>query len=168
MSLPVSLYSNEYYERLREFRDLALTESHFYGKRKTLGRFTFGTVMARWKAEDDSSIYLKDEGVRYKRTPLTKAYPTTVQIYKSHEGLGTEITTFTMDIDDVGTIDYYHGLLTTPTVLSVIKMERQKRSEEKYGLSAPTLEQRELLYMEMSRGATGLYTLDYEEDEAGE
>ncbi len=40
--------------------------------------------------------------------------------------------------------------------------ELSRRGDRKHGLSEPTDDARELLYIEMQRGATGLYPISYD------
>jgi hypothetical protein len=166
MSLPISLHGNEYLEHLRNFRDLALVESHWLGKRNRLGNFIFGMAHAQWQTEEGGTAHLAEEGLRYKSTNVTRIMPTILRLYNSPGESGIELTTFRMDVDDIGCIDIFHNLITAGTLREVVKAEMYKRSDKKHGLSQPTDEQRELLYTEMERGATGLYTAGHSYDPA--
>lgn len=167
MSLPISLHGNEYLEHLRGFRDSALIESHWIGKRRSVGGFTFGIAHAQWMTEEGGIAHLTDEGLRRKNTTMTKLMPTTLRLLHSPGEKGIEVVTFRMDIDDIGSIDIYRNLITSGSFREIAKAELHKRADRKHGLSEPTDEQRELLYTEMQRGATGLYpkTYDYEPNE---
>ena len=152
---------------MREYRDSALIESHWLGRRRNIGGFTFGIAHAQWQAEEGGTAHLIDEGLRHKSTTMTKLIPTTLRILNSPGETGFEVVTFRMDIDDIGCIDIYHNLITNGSFVEIAKAELHKRADSKHGLSEPTNEQRELLYTEMQRGATGLYpvTYGYESDE---
>lgn len=167
MSLPFSLHGNEYLEHLREFRDAALVESHWFGRRKNIGGFTFGVARAQWRTEEGGTAQLIDEGLRYRSTTIINFLPTTLRISNSHGEMGLEVVTFEMDIDDIGCVDVYQNLFTTGSLFEFAKSELHRRSERKYGLSDPTDEQRELLYSELQRGATGLYPVIYDSESEG-
>lgn len=166
MSLPVSPHGNRYLEHLRQFRDSACVESHWFGRRKSLGGFTFGAVCAQWQSEEGGRAVLVDTGVRRKNSNLTAIKPTTLRLYSSYTENRLECTTFTMDIDDIGCIDIFRNMITSGTFREIVKADLYKRADKKHGLSVPTDEERELLYTEMQRGATGLYPVVYDlEDE---
>lgn len=152
---------------MREFRDAALIESHWLGRRRRIGGFTFGIARARWRTENDGTAHLIDEGLRHNDTVITPLMPTTLRLYNSPGESGREVVTYKMDIDEIGCIDIYRNLITAGTLREIAKAELYRRADRKHGLSEPTDEQRELLYTEMQRGATGLYpiTYDYETDE---
>jgi hypothetical protein len=166
MSLPISLHGNEYLEHLRNFRDLAFDESSWLGKRNRIGHFIFGIAHAHWQTEEGGTAHLTEEGLRYKNTNITRIMPTTLRLYNAPGETGIELITFRMDLDDIGCIDIFRNLITSGTFREVAKAEMYKRADKKHGLSEPTDEQRELLYTEMERGATGLYTAGHSYDPA--
>lgn len=157
MSFPISLHGGEYLEHLRDFRDSALIESHWLGKRRNIGGFTFGIAHAQWLAEEGGTVHLVDEGLRHKRTTITKLMPTTLRIANSPGESGLEVVTFKMDIDDIGCLEIYRNLITDGSFVEFAKADLYKWADRKHGLFNPTDEQRELLYTEMQRGATGLF-----------
>lgn len=159
MSMPISMYGNEYLEHLRNFRDKALIESHWLGRRKNIGGFSFGIAHAQWITEEGGTAHLIDDGLRYKNTTITRLMPTTLRIYNALGESGLELVTYKMDIDDIGCIDIYHNLIFDGSFREIAKAEIFKRADSKHGLSDPTDEQREFLYTEMQRGATGLYPI---------
>ncbi len=162
-NLPFSLYGNTYFEHLREFRDRALVESNLYGQRRRIGNFTFGIAQAEWQTEDGSTAHLLEGGLRYKSTNVTNPLPTTLRIYNHSGGdVGLELITFKMDIDDVYHIDIYHNLITSGSFQELAKGELSRRRERQHSLATPTTEQREYVYTELSRGATGLYRVTYD------
>lgn len=157
MNLPDSLYGNEYYENLRYFRDEALVESQWFGRRKKIGSLTLGIARSKWKTDDGGIAYLVDEGIRFGSVNLTNYLPTTLRIASEPYKSGREITTFRMDIDDIGQIEIYKSIIADGSFRDIIRTEMQKRIEKRHELNIPTDEQRELIYTEMQRGATGLY-----------
>lgn len=167
MSLPISLHSNEYLEHLREFRDRALVESRWIGRRRSIGGFTFGTALARWQTDDGGTTSLADVGLRYKHTTLTKLMPTTLCTSYRRGEAGVEVVTFMMDID-VGHIEIYRNMITRGSFREILNTELHRRADGRHELSDPTDEQREFLYLEMQRGSTGLYTATYEDYEPEE
>lgn len=158
MSLPFSVHSREYLERLSHLRDIALEESHWFGMRRSIGNFTLGAAHARWRTEEGGIAHLIDEGLRHKRTSVTKLLPTTLRLMNSPGVRGVEVVTYKMELDDIGSIEIYRNLITKATLLEVAKAELHKRAERRLELDRPTVEQREQLYEEMERGASGLYT----------
>jgi hypothetical protein len=156
MDVPISLHGNEYYEHLREYRDAALQESNWRGRRKRLGKFTFGIAHAQWHTEDDGLAYLTDEGLRYGSSTVWPVYPTKLhiieRIHTSHH-----ITEFKMDVDDIGMIDVRTYALVDITMRELVKAEVAGWSERRHGLQEPSDDQRELLSVEMQRGASGMY-----------
>lgn len=165
MSLPISLYGNEYLEHLRGFRDRALVESRWMGKRRNIGRFSVGIAHAQWRAENGGIAHLTDEGVRLKGATIFKYLPTTLEIISPPAETGFEVVTYKMDIDDIGRIDIYRNLMSSGSFKEIALAELHRRADRKYGLSDPTDEQRELLYTEMQRGSTGLYPVNYSQED---
>lgn len=157
MDLPISLHGNEYFEHLRSFRDTALIESQWLGKRRAVGGFIFGIAHAKWRTEENVTAQLTEDGLRYKNTALTRMKPTTLRLLNSPSDNGFELVTFKMDLDDIGIIDIYRNLITSGSFREIAKAELHQRVDRRHGLSMPTDEQREQLYFEMQRGASGLY-----------
>lgn len=164
MSLPSSLHGNEYLEHLRRFRDSAFVESHWIGRRRSIGGFAFGVAQTQWVTEEGGVAHLIEEGLRYKGTALTRLMSTTLRLIHSPGEKGMEMVTFRMDIDDIGYIDVYRNLIIDGSFREIISAELHKRADRRHGLSVPTDEQRELLYTEMQRGASGLYPIAYDHE----
>jgi hypothetical protein len=162
MSLPISLHGNEFLEQLRDLRNTALIESHWMGKRRRIGGFTFGVARAQWQTEEDGTAHLIDEGLRHNEKTIIKFMPTTLRLFNFPGESGFEVVTYRMDIDDVGCIDIYRNLITDGSFREIASAELHKRADRKHGLSEPTDEQRELLYTEMQRGASGIFPLTYD------
>ncbi|MDB5163901.1 MAG: hypothetical protein JWS12_519 [Candidatus Saccharibacteria bacterium] len=160
MSLPFSLHGNQYLEHLRVYRDAALVESHWMGRRKRLGRFTFGTAYAQWQTEEGGAAHLIDQGLRNGTSPLTLK-PTILRLLHHPGETGIEVVTFKMDIDDIGCIDIYRNMVISGSFREMARIVFPSRVDDKLGLSQPTDDDRELLYKEMQRGATGLHPIDY-------
>lgn len=100
-----------------------------------------------------------DEGIRYGNSSL-KLYPTTLRLLHHPGETGIEAVTFKMDIDDIGCIAVYRNMISTGSFLEVMRAELSHRADSKHDLSRPTDDDREFLYSEMQRGATGLYPFD--------
>lgn len=165
MSLPFSVHSATYLEHVHDFRDAALENSRWIGRRKRLGQFTYGIAHAHWQTEENGSAHLIDEGLRYKHSNL-KLYPTTLRVYHPGNVNGFELTTFRMDVDDIGCIEVSRNLIVKGTMLEVARAAISNRQDRLIGLTRATGEDRELLYNEMQRGATGIYaTYGHYEDE---
>lgn len=156
-NIPEHLHSEQYYEGLRDLRDTALDESHYSGRRKKIGGFTFGVANAKWKTERGGEAELIDRGLRFKNTTLINTRPTTLLLFEGSKEMGFEITRFEMDVDDIGTIYVYQNLVTDTVVRDLIRAEIYRRADRQHDLANPTEEQRVFLYTEMQRGASGMY-----------
>lgn len=158
MELPFSLHSQQYLDTLREYRDLALEESHLTGSRKKLGAFTFGAAYASWDSEDGGNVMLVDHGLRRGSTTFGPIKQTKLDIMYKRGDLGFECIGFEMDLDDIGLIDIKRNFFEKINFFQVmIKPEFTAFRERRHGLHEPTDEDLMLLYTEMQRGATGLY-----------
>ncbi len=164
MSLPISLHGNTYLEHLRDYRDVALVESNMMGKRRRVGAFTLGIAHAQWQTEDGARAHLIEAGIRYRNSNLTKIRPTTLRLTSFPAETGLEVVTFKMDIDDIGCIAVYRNMITSGSFREVARAELANRADNLHDLSDPTDEDREMLYTEMQRGATGLYPIRFEDD----
>jgi|GEM_PF-2495590 len=164
MSLPINLHGEKYYEGLKSSRDAALVESHLSGKRNQIAGFTFGRASAEWQLEEGGTAHLQDVGLRHNGTTLTYPRPTTLRLLQPRNNMGIEAITFKMDIDDTGCIDVYRNIFIATSFLEFIKAELSRRKDKKHGLLEPNDEERELLYTEMQRGATGLYPISWTSD----
>lgn len=156
MTIPVSINSDKYYEHLREFRDSALEASNWYGKRRNIGGLVFGNAVAGWRAQDGGIADLEDAGVRFRRTNLIRQMPTTLRTL-NRVGNGHEITTYKMDLDEIGFIEVYINMFHKGGILEVIRAGLSRNTEIQMGLNHPTDADRELIYTEMHRGATGWF-----------
>lgn len=161
MSAPERLHSIEYYQELRDLRDQALVNSNLYGVRKKIGSFVFGYASARWRTEDNARAFLREEGIRFRDVTLTRIYPTTLDIFRSYGRNSTELTTYKMDIDDIGTINVYRTMLTENLLNDAFLSVINRPFEDKNDFTNPTDEDRENLFLEMERGASGQYRLKY-------
>ncbi len=94
---------------------------------------------------------------------LNKLYPTTLRIFNGDWENGFAVTSYRMDLDENGIICINHGMIIQGTVRELLRMDFMSKAESRYGLDFPTREDREYLYEEMRRGATGLYTTEISE-----
>jgi hypothetical protein len=159
MTIPVSVDSSEYYEQLREFRDSALDASNLYDRRKYLGALVFGSVGARWVSQDGGIAVLEHKGIRFKRSNITRLMPTTLSIdYLKDDGVH-DVTTFSMNLDEIGWVDVHKYPHRNYGPLETACAGISKLIDQKNGLQHPTDLQRELIYTELERGASGDFAL---------
>lgn len=163
------LYGKQQFEELKELRELALTESHFKGVRRSLGKVSLGRVTALWRSEEGGSAYLSDMYLRIGERSLAVLMPRTLAPTCLHirdseleaEGL-LGVTTFSMNLHPShGFIDVYHRMLIPGSVTTrdMLKIAFSSLKERKLELAAPTEEDLALLHDEMERGASGAYAL---------
>jgi hypothetical protein len=159
MSLPESLHSQEYLDQLVDLRDAALRESNYYGRRRQLGRLSYGEANALWRNESGGSTFLQDRGIRFgKVSLLINPHPTTLMIFDHHDNGLSELTEFRMDLDVIESIEVYRTMFTSASFTDVFKYKMAQRQERRLDFVNPADEDRVRLYEEMQRGATGLYT----------
>ena len=101
MSLSMDLYGDNYFENLRNFRDNALIESRWKGRRKNIGRFTYGLTQAEWQSAEGGSAHLIERGMRYKSFS-TRILPTTLRIFSPITDSGYELEHFLEEVINYG------------------------------------------------------------------
>ncbi len=167
MSTPASLYGNEFIEGLRSLRDQALVESHYYGRRKKIGKFSVGVVRAWWATEDDDgTAYLTDQGLRYGEEHIMPS-GTNLTVYNyEHIDRDGKMPVVEYQIDlGIGSIEVYGTILPRMNIRSLAKWNFAKRQERKFNLQTASDEDRGLLYTEMERGASGLFAITSSSEE---
>lgn len=142
---------------LRAFRDAALIESRWSGRRRKIGSFTFGIVSAQWQTEENGEALLSDKGLRHNRTTITRIKPTTLHLFSPPINGGYELVTYEMDVDDTGIIEVFTNMILPESLTDKRKIKQYRQADRLRGLSNPTNEQNERLYRELARGASGLY-----------
>ncbi len=167
----ISLHGRDYFDDLQKFRDMALEESHWEGRRKRIGKFTYGIVHAQWESETGGRAHLLEEGIRSSdRRCLNRAYPTTLELYDHGDnGEGTLMTRFSID-DSIGLVKVFRALIVKPSIWKMPGLEIAQKIESRHKLDDPTDSDRILLYEEMKRGASGMYPCgdmddDYQDEE---
>jgi hypothetical protein len=161
-----SLFGQEYLETIRERRDQALEESNWLGKRKKLGKFTYGTACAEWETEDGGRAKLTDTGLRYGEEPIVFFTSSTeLKIFESKDN-GLFLTHFDMHLEDsLGSIHVFRTIIERGTMREVLKAELARRQEQAYDLHQAEASDRQLLLDELGRGASGLYVPRYYEED---
>ena len=159
MTIPVSVDSSEYYEHLRGFRDSALDASNWYGRRKNIGDLEYGAATAGWQAQDGGVVDLKHAGLRFRGLNITRLMPTTLRIINPDFNGNHDITTFSMDLDEIGWVDVYRNTYTNGGLAEVAFAGISRLIDQKNGLQHPTKFDRELLFTELQRGASGDFAI---------
>jgi len=158
MALPNSLHGKEYWENIATLRNKALIHSNIYDQRRRMGSLVFGHTHAQWQAETGGAVHLADAGLRIGNTTLFNGHPTTMRIFDNHGPAGTEVVTFSMDLDNIGDIEVFRHMSASASFLEVVRNEMSKRADRRHDMAVPTDEELALVYTEMERGASGLYT----------
>jgi hypothetical protein len=86
--------------------------------------------------------------------------PTTLHIYNFYDENRTnfERITYKMDLDDNCCIDIYRNMVKTGSFIGAAIADFAQFKDRKNSIHQPTDEDRENLYIELRRGATGLFT----------
>jgi len=164
MGLPLSLVGNEYVGDLRGFREAALRKSYLYGSRKQIGKLCFGSVKASWRMAQRGDATLIETGTYYDGSRLFNDRPTTLRLmtpYNVSKNVfsGFVETTFKMDLDNSGKIEIYRNIIESGTFRELARIALSREGDQSHGLNIPSDEDRELLYLEMERGASGEFKL---------
>lgn len=157
MSTPESLHDQNYLDQLARFRNEALAYSS-YGCRRQIGKISFGSADVLWHTESDGSALLTERGLRFGSIALFNSFPTILKILDPAEH-GSMFTEYKMDIDDIGTINVHRTIVDSASSRSILRFEAAKFKERQHDLDIPTDSDRLLLYQEMERAASGLYTI---------
>lgn len=160
MNLPSDLRSREYYNGLREYRDQALEKSNAVDSRRSFGGLTGGKVMALWEAEDGYASELTYSGLVYKNRLISKVTPTVLRIFNRIDYGGSVVTTFRMNLENMHYIRVYKNMMIENGLADRSKATAGRILDRRHGLHEPTDADRELLYSEMCRGASGVFPLD--------
>lgn len=165
MNVPPHLNGDGYLRRLREYRELALSESCCWGQNREIGKLCVETALAAWQAESGDEAYLAYRGIRYARLTIPRL-ATELQIVAEVGDDGAAVTTYKMDLDGNGQIRVGRYMLTGDNAhdrfINTLGAIMFTREEKRYGLNLPTDRDRALIMAEMQRGATGLFPIEYD------
>jgi len=100
--------------------------------------------------------FLREDGVLYDDVPTGNIVPTTLRLSNYIEGQGSSITTFEMNLHN-GDTEVYRTMLTGSAFAAAIGERLFKLANRAHGLADPTDQDYKLIYVELQRGATGLY-----------
>lgn len=156
MSLPFSTESEMYLERLREFRDRALEASHDSGRIFRLGNFTVGIASARWKNDNGESVILRESTIRHGLKTVNPV-PTKLTVTGNTDDGKIYQHRYEMNIDDIGLISAFESTYDEASYAQIFRADAKKLHQTLTQNTWATEAQREDLYYELERGASGLY-----------
>lgn len=150
-----SVHSNEYWRDLKAFRDAALEQSHCYGRRRSVGALACGRAKAVWHTADDGYAVLEYVGLSWHSKALDRIYNTLFNISWRHDS-GTEWLRYKIDIDDVGLMKVQRVMINRLGLREVVAAQVAALDEWRFGLHVASDEDRQYVYRELKRGASGI------------
>jgi hypothetical protein len=153
---------NAYVNRLREYRDRALTESSRGDDIVHLGKFSMGSYFAAWELEMGGRAFLCDSGLWHGAKRLV-ARTTTLHLRHGEiqQEANVEADLYRMDLDTKKpSVEVFSTIESEgPTRLDTLRGMYYRRFDREYGLStfAESEPKGVLLFDEMLRGASGCF-----------
>jgi hypothetical protein len=160
VNIPRDLRGKDYYRSLGEFRDRAFVASNYSGRRRRIGAFTFGLVVAAWETEAGGTAILRDEGLRYGEHAV-RLHPTTLKI-DDHEVHPEAhfIDTFELELGEPPYIWVFRRIapqFLSPNADGTLMQSSPVTLDHNLALAEASDEDRNQIYHELQRGASGLY-----------